>query len=140
MKETFTSGEGLPPLEDVWTNGDYHEFICAAGADDAVDLYRMSVSDSMIEYVALRQSQIRQRTEQLQSAIELLRQSREATQRYYDILKRIGYIDDPESFDVDLLDALKALRSFMWAQGYADQTPAMAQADAAIAKAEAVRQ
>lgn len=39
----------------------------------------------------------------------------------------------------ELFDALTALRSFMWAEGYADQTPAMAQADAAIAKAEGVR-
>lgn len=38
----------------------------------------------------------------------------------------------------DLLEALTALRSFMWAEGYADQTPAMVQADAAIAKAEAL--
>lgn len=37
----------------------------------------------------------------------------------------------------DVLAALIALRSFMWSEGYADQTPAMAQADAAIAKAEA---
>lgn len=36
-----------------------------------------------------------------------------------------------------LYSALIALRSFMWAEGYADQTPAMAQADAAIEKAEA---
>lgn len=36
----------------------------------------------------------------------------------------------------ELLAALRTLRSFMWAEGYADQTPAMAQADAAIAKAE----
>jgi hypothetical protein len=36
----------------------------------------------------------------------------------------------------ELLEALKALRSFMWAEGYADQTVEMAQADAAIAKAE----
>jgi hypothetical protein len=49
----------------------------------------------------------------------------------------------PEAFEreyeaapVELLEALIALRSFMWAEGYADQTVAMAQADAAIAKAE----
>jgi hypothetical protein len=36
----------------------------------------------------------------------------------------------------ELWEALTALRSFMWAEGYADQTPAMASADAAIAKAE----
>jgi hypothetical protein len=37
----------------------------------------------------------------------------------------------------DPLEALKALRSFMWSEGYADQTAEMAQADKAIAKAEA---
>lgn len=31
-----------------------------------------------------------------------------------------------------LLDALMALRSFMWKEGYADQSPAMAKADVAI--------
>jgi hypothetical protein len=36
----------------------------------------------------------------------------------------------------ELYGALHALRSFMWAEGYADQTPEMAQADSAIAKAE----
>ena len=36
----------------------------------------------------------------------------------------------------ELLEALISLRSFMWSEGYADQTPSMAQADAAIAKAE----
>lgn len=36
----------------------------------------------------------------------------------------------------DVLEALKALRSFMWSEGYADQNLPMAQADAAIAKAE----
>ncbi|HTF68062.1 MAG TPA: hypothetical protein VK638_35815 [Edaphobacter sp.] len=36
----------------------------------------------------------------------------------------------------ELLHALKGLRSFMWAEGYADQTVEMAQADAAIAKVE----
>lgn len=36
----------------------------------------------------------------------------------------------------ELLDALMALRSFMWAEGYADQNLPMAQADAAIANAE----
>lgn len=36
----------------------------------------------------------------------------------------------------DVLNALIALRSFMWSEGYADQTPAMAQADAAIAASE----
>jgi hypothetical protein len=38
---------------------------------------------------------------------------------------------------LELYQALRALRSFMWAQGYADQTAEMAQADAAIAKVEA---
>jgi hypothetical protein len=37
----------------------------------------------------------------------------------------------------ELLKALKELRSFMWSEGYADQTVEMAQADAAIAKAVA---
>lgn len=37
----------------------------------------------------------------------------------------------------ELLRCLLCLRSFMWAEGYADQTAEMAQADAAIAKAEA---
>ena len=37
----------------------------------------------------------------------------------------------------DLYEALVALRSFMWAEGYADQNLPMAQADEAIAKAEA---
>lgn len=32
----------------------------------------------------------------------------------------------------ELLTALMALRSFMWKEGYADQTPAMAKADVAI--------
>lgn len=36
----------------------------------------------------------------------------------------------------ELLEALQVLRSFMWSEGYADQTAAMAQADAAIRKAE----
>jgi len=36
----------------------------------------------------------------------------------------------------ELLEELKALRSFMWGEGYADQTVTMARADAAIAKAE----
>lgn len=36
----------------------------------------------------------------------------------------------------DLYEAIMALRSFMWAEGYADQNIPMAQADAAIAKAE----
>lgn len=35
----------------------------------------------------------------------------------------------------ELLESLNALRSFMWALGYADQELVMAQADAAIAKA-----
>jgi hypothetical protein len=36
----------------------------------------------------------------------------------------------------ELLEALRAMRTFMWAEGYADQTAVMAKADAAIAKAE----
>jgi hypothetical protein len=44
--------------------------------------------------------------------------------------------DDADAAAHELLEALKAMRSFMWAEGYADQTAAMAQADAAIAKAE----
>lgn len=36
----------------------------------------------------------------------------------------------------DLYEALKALRSLLWDEGYSDQTLAMARADAAIAKAE----
>jgi hypothetical protein len=36
----------------------------------------------------------------------------------------------------ELLEALKALRSLLWTEGYADSTPAMAKADALIAKAE----
>lgn len=36
----------------------------------------------------------------------------------------------------DLLKALMDLRSFLWSVGYADQTVSMAQADAAISKAE----
>lgn len=36
----------------------------------------------------------------------------------------------------DLYEALHAIRTFMWAEGYEDQTSMMAQADAAIAKAE----
>lgn len=36
----------------------------------------------------------------------------------------------------ELYKALMDLRSFMWSEGYADQTAAMAQADRAIAKAE----
>ena len=36
----------------------------------------------------------------------------------------------------NVLEALIELRKFMWSEGYADQTPAMAQADAAIAKAQ----
>lgn len=42
--------------------------------------------------------------------------------------------DDPSAHE--LLEALKTLRSFMWSEGYADQNLPMAQADAAIAKAE----
>jgi hypothetical protein len=37
----------------------------------------------------------------------------------------------------ELLEALMGLMPFMWAEGYADQTPAMAQAEAAIKKAVA---
>lgn len=44
--------------------------------------------------------------------------------------------DDPSANAHELLEALKNLRSFMWAEGYADQNIPMAQADAAIAKAE----
>jgi hypothetical protein len=40
----------------------------------------------------------------------------------------------------ELLEALKDLRSFMWSEGYADQTAEMAKADAAIAKAEEGKQ
>jgi hypothetical protein len=36
----------------------------------------------------------------------------------------------------ELFEALTALRSFMWSEGYADQTAEMAKADAALAKAE----
>lgn len=35
----------------------------------------------------------------------------------------------------ELLEALKALRSFMWSEGYADQQMPMAKADAAIRRA-----
>jgi hypothetical protein len=37
----------------------------------------------------------------------------------------------------ELLEALKDLRSLLWTEGYADSTPAMAKADALIAKVEA---
>jgi hypothetical protein len=36
----------------------------------------------------------------------------------------------------ELLEALIELRRVLWSEGYADQTPEMAQADAAIRKAE----
>lgn len=36
----------------------------------------------------------------------------------------------------ELYESLLALRSLLWSEGYADQTPAMAQADAVIRKAE----
>jgi hypothetical protein len=35
----------------------------------------------------------------------------------------------------ELLEALKALRSFMWKEGYTDTTPAMVKADVAISNA-----
>jgi hypothetical protein len=37
----------------------------------------------------------------------------------------------------ELLESLKDLRSLLWTEGYADSTPAMAKADALIAKVEA---
>lgn len=35
-----------------------------------------------------------------------------------------------------LLELLKEMRSYFWSEGYADQTPVMAKADALIAKLE----
>ena len=42
-----------------------------------------------------------------------------------------------EARNKEMKDALTALLAFMWAEGYADQTPAMAKADAVLAKAGA---